>query len=145
MALLQESFVIAGHQLGVDLLHDLQRDTDPDQDRDAGEAQQAEVVAPAAQQLEQQGQLQAQLDQMASEAGRIQQTLGSVADEASSMQANVNGSFEKAQQTLQQRFAGLEKGLTSLSSVLEKLGEQSVVVQQVAAEPERKKRRRGWF
>lgn len=83
------------------------------------------------QQMEQQEQLQAQLDQMASAAEKIQQTLGTVAESTSTMQNDVNGSFAEAQQVLQQRFAGLEKGLNSLSTVLEKLGEQSIVVQQV--------------
>ncbi|MEM7455385.1 MAG: MotA/TolQ/ExbB proton channel family protein [Planctomycetota bacterium] len=37
----------------------------------------------------------------------------------------------KSNRTLQQHFAGLERGLDGLSTVLERLGEQNVVVQQV--------------
>ncbi len=41
-----------------------------------------------------------------------------------------------------QHLSGVEKGLASLGGVLQKLGDGQVVVQQVAAEPARK---RGWF
>lgn len=94
------------------------------------------------QQVDQQTQLQAQLEQMAGAAGEIQAALSTVAQEASTMQSQVNGSFSKAQETLQQRFQGLETGLNSLSTVLNKLGEQNVVVQQVKPEP---KAKGGWF
>ena len=91
------------------------------------------------QQAEQQKQLAAQLEQMASAATQIQATLGTVATQAATMQTSVNGTFSAAQETLQQRFTGLETGLNSLNGVLTKLGEQSVVVQQVAPA------KRGWF
>lgn len=92
---------------------------------------------------EQQKQLAAQLEQMTTAASRIQATLENVASQTATMQSSVNGSFSSAQETLQQRFTGLESGLTSLSNVLTKLGEQSVVVQQVAPPPAPV--RRGWF
>ena len=55
------------------------------------------------------------------------------------MQEDVTKSVSGSSETLQTHFAGLERGLTGLSSVLEDLGKQQVVVQQV--EPER----RGWW
>ena len=93
------------------------------------------------QQLDQQARLQAQLDQMANAAGKIQETLTNLADQAASMQGEVTGSFAGANESLQANFAGLQSGLESLSGVLEKLGDQQVVVQQVAAEPKKS----GWF
>jgi prefoldin subunit 5 len=91
------------------------------------------------QQAEQQRQLTEQLTQMAAAAAKIEATLATVAKQAATMQTSVNGSFSAAQETLQQRFAGLESGLNSLNGVLTKLGEQSIVVQQVAPT------KRGWF
>ena len=91
------------------------------------------------QQAEQQKQLTEQLTQMAAAAGKIEATLATVANQAATMQTSVNGSFSAAQETLQQRFVGLESGLSSLNGVLTKLGEQNVVVQQVAPA------KRGWF
>ena len=95
------------------------------------------------QQLDQQARLQAQLDQMANAADKIQSTLNSLADQAASMQSEVTGSFAGANESLQVNFEGLRSGLESLSDVLNRLGEQQVVVQQVAVEPEPKKS--GWF
>lgn len=95
------------------------------------------------QQAEQQKQLAAQLTQMTEAATKIQATLANVANQTATMQTSVNGSFSNAQETLQQRFTGLETGLSSLSNVLTKLGEQSVVVQQVA--PPAAPAKRGWF
>ena len=95
------------------------------------------------QQEELQKQLQEELHGMATAAARIQQTLADVADQAAAMQSHVNDSFSEAQTTLQERFAGLEHGLNSLSSVLQQLGDQSVVVQQV--QPPKTPVKRGWF
>ncbi|MHC4880020.1 MAG: MotA/TolQ/ExbB proton channel family protein, partial [Planctomycetota bacterium] len=92
------------------------------------------------QQTEQQQLLQAQLDQMAASAAEIQKTLSGVGNQAATMQNDVTGSFAQAQATLQQQFAGLQNGLNSLSAVLQQLGQQQVVVQQV--QPPKK---RGWF
>jgi hypothetical protein len=91
------------------------------------------------QQAEHQKSLQAQLNQMAASAAEIQQTLTTVGSQAATMQNDVTGSFAQAQATLQQQFAGLQQGLNSLSAVLQQLGQQQVVVQQV---PQKK---RGWF
>lgn len=95
------------------------------------------------QQLDQQARLQAQLDQMANAAGKIQASLTDLASQASSMQNDVTGSFAGASESLQENFAGLQRGLASLSGVLERLGDQQVVVQQVASDNEPKKS--GWF
>ena len=69
----------------------------------------------------------------------IQKTLANLNDQAASMQNEVASSVSSSSRELEKHFAGIEKGLSGLSSVLESLGEQQVVVQQV--EPER----RGWF
>jgi hypothetical protein len=101
--------------------------------------QQQQAATLQQQQAEQQKQLTEQLTQMAAAAAKIEATLATVANQAATMQTSVNGSFSAAQETLQQRFAGLESGLSSLNGVLTKLGEQNVVVQQVAPA------KRGWF
>ncbi|NQV25761.1 MAG: MotA/TolQ/ExbB proton channel family protein [Rhodopirellula sp.] len=101
--------------------------------------QQQHAAAMQQQQAEQQKQMKAQLDQMANAATQIQAALATVANQAATMQTTVNGSFSSAQETLQQRFTGLESGLNSLSGVLTRLGEQSVIIQQVAPA------KRGWF
>ncbi|MBI1312391.1 hypothetical protein GC176_13960 [bacterium] len=92
------------------------------------------------QQSEQQKLLQTQLNEMAASATEIQKTLAGVGSQAATMQNDVTGSFAQAQATLQQQFAGLQQGLNSLSSVLQQLGQQQVVVQQVQTP-----RKRGWF
>ncbi|HWL10183.1 MAG TPA: MotA/TolQ/ExbB proton channel family protein [Planctomicrobium sp.] len=98
------------------------------------------------QQEEQQAQLHAQLHHMAEAAAGIQSVLSTVADQTGKMQTDVNGSFGAAQTILQERFKGLEQGLGSLNNVLVKLGEQSIVIQQV---PENgapaKGKKKGWF
>ena len=95
------------------------------------------------QQLDQQARLQAQLDQMANAAEKIQASLTDLASQATSMQNDVTGSFAGATESLQENFAGLQNGLVSLSDVLEKLGDQQVVVQQVTQEVAPQKS--GWF
>ncbi len=95
------------------------------------------------QQVAQQKQLQGQLERTATSAAEIQTTLATVGTQAATMQNDVTGSFSAAQTTLQQQFAGLQQGLNSLNGVLQKLGDQNVVVQQVAALAS--PRKRGWF
>jgi len=97
------------------------------------------------QQSEQQQQLHAHLHQMAEAAAGIQSVLTTVAEEAGKMQTDVNGSFGAAQTILQERFRGLEQGLGSLNDVLVKLGEQSIVIQQVPGAEPLKPQRNGWF
>ena len=83
--------------------------------------------------------LQQQLQEMNTSAVEIQRALADLSGQAASMQSDVATSVSGSTEALQTHFAGLERGLTGLSSVLESLGEKQVVVQQVEAE------RRGWF
>ncbi|MCM2372048.1 MotA/TolQ/ExbB proton channel family protein [Aporhodopirellula aestuarii] len=106
------------------------------------EQQQKHVEVLHQQQLDQQARLQAQLDQMANAADKIQTALTKLADQTESLQNKVNETYSQTGETLTQHLDGVQTGLSSLSSVLNKLGDQQVVVQQVAAAPEAKK---GWF
>ena len=83
--------------------------------------------------------LQRQLQEMNAVAAGIQKSLADLTSQAAAMQSDVTSSVSGSTKTLQTHFAGLERGLTGLSGVLESLGKQQVVVQQVEAE------RRGWF
>ena len=94
------------------------------------------------QQLDQQARLQAQLDQMANAADKIQKTLGDLAEQTAVMQSQMDETFSQTNTGLQEHLAGVQQGLDSLGGVLQKIGDQQVVVQQVAAEPQV---RRGWF
>ena len=102
--------------------------------------QQAHVNQLQKQHTDQQQALQAELTKMSTSAANIQTTLSNVGNQAATMQNNVTGSFSQAQTTSQQQFVGLQQGFNSLSTVLQRLGEQSVVIQQVQAP-----RKRGWF
>ncbi|WP_153556272.1 MotA/TolQ/ExbB proton channel family protein [Roseimaritima sediminicola] len=95
------------------------------------------------QQLDQQARLQAQLDQMANAADKIQQTLNGLAEQTVQLQSAVNDTFSQTGQTLSTHLDGVENGLSRLGTVLSQLGEQQVVIQQVASEPP--SRRGGWF
>ena len=103
--------------------------------------QQKQIALLHQQQRQQQAQLQAQLDQMATSAQEIQSTLTTLADQAGQLQSNVNATFAHTQESLQKHLSGVETGLTSLSAVLEKLGDGQVVVQQIVQEQPK----RGWF
>ncbi|GAA5505317.1 MotA/TolQ/ExbB proton channel family protein [Novipirellula caenicola] len=107
------------------------------------EQQQKHVNVLHEQQLDQQARLQAQLDQMANAADKIQQTLTSLAEQTSTLQTHVNETFSQTNTSLTNHLSGVQTGLASLSGVLERLGDQQVVVQQVAAQPEPS--RNGWF
>ena len=65
--------------------------------------------------------------------------LAMLTEQTASLHQQLAESMTSSTTAVQTNFAGLERGLNSLSSVLGKLGEQQVVVQQV--EPPR----RGWF
>ncbi|SMP50525.1 MotA/TolQ/ExbB proton channel family protein [Neorhodopirellula lusitana] len=93
------------------------------------------------QQLDQQANLQAQLDQMANAADKIQSTLNTLAEQTASMQTQVNDTFAQTHNTLREHLGGVQTGLSSLSQVLENLGEHQVVIQQV----ESNQPRRAWF
>ena len=83
--------------------------------------------------------LERQLEEMNTSAVEIQQALADLSGQAAAMQSDVAKSVSGSTSALETHFAGLERGLAGLSNVLESLGEQQVVVQQVEAE------RRGWF
>jgi hypothetical protein len=83
--------------------------------------------------------LQKQMQEMHTAALGIKQSLADLTAQAAAMQGDVTSSVSGSTEALRGHFAGLEKGLTGLSSVLEDLGRKQVVVQQV--EPQR----RGWF
>jgi hypothetical protein len=55
------------------------------------------------------------------------------------MQKDMSESISGTGQAVQVHFANLEQGLSGLNRVLERLGEQQVIVQQV------ERPRRGWF
>ena len=69
---------------------------------------------------------------------RWMKKLATLASQSESMQSEATASVKGTTQQLEVQFAGLQRGLEQLSGVLEKLGEQQVVVQQV-------ERKRGWF
>ena len=83
--------------------------------------------------------LQKQLQEMNVSAVDIQKALADLSGQAASMQSDVTKSVSGSTEALQTHFAGVERGLTGLSRVLESLGEKQVIVQQVEAP------RRGWF
>jgi len=83
--------------------------------------------------------LQNQLQEMNTVAVGIQKTLADLTMQAAATQNDVTNSVCSSTEALQTHFAGLERGLSGLSGVLEALGKQQVVVQQVESEP------RGWF
>ena len=101
--------------------------------------QQQQLTQFQKQTTDQASQLQSQLDEMNSAALGIQKTLTELNSQAAAMQREVTTSVGSSTSALEKHFGAIESGLSSLSRVLESLGEQQVVVQQV--EPER----RGWF
>ncbi|MFG0261490.1 MAG: hypothetical protein ACF788_03780, partial [Novipirellula sp. JB048] len=105
--------------------------------------QQKHVAVLHEQQLDQQARLQAQLDQMANAADKIQQTLSTLSSQTATLQTQVNDTFSQTHTSLSNHLTGVQSGLSSLSDVLEKLGDQQVVVQQVATAPATS--RGGWF
>ncbi len=102
--------------------------------------QQKHITLMHQQQRKQQSLLQAQLEEMSAAANQIQASLSQLAEQAAAMQSHVNETFSETQTTLQNHLSGVESGLTSLGSVLERLGDGQVLVQQVEPEP-----KRGWF
>jgi hypothetical protein len=88
---------------------------------------------------EQQDEWNSQMTEMGRLANQIQEALAGLGDRAQSIQSDMAESINGTGQALQDHFEGLERGLSSLSGVLEQLGEKQVVVQQV------EKPRRGWF
>ena len=77
-----------------------------------------------------------QLDQLAQQ---VQSTLTDVTTQSQTLQTQVSGSMSESAESLQGYFGDLKRGLETLNEVLEKLGEQNVVVQ--VQQP----KKRGWF
>jgi chromosome segregation ATPase len=90
-------------------------------------------------QEEQMARFQENLQDMTDMAMQLQQTLATLGQQSVAVQSELVDSVNGSAQTLDMHFLGLQRGLESLSGVLERLGEQQVVVQQV--EPPK----RGWF
>lgn len=103
------------------------------------EQQEQQLASFRQQYAEQTSRLQQQLQEMNESAVEIQKALAELSGQAAAMQTDVTKSVSGSTDALQSHFAGLERGLTGLSNVLESLGEKQVVVQQVDAP------RRGWF
>ncbi|MEX0820079.1 MAG: MotA/TolQ/ExbB proton channel family protein [Pirellulaceae bacterium] len=103
------------------------------------EQQEQQLASFKQQYAEHTSRLQQQLEEMNVSAVEIQKALVELSRQAATMQTDVAKSVSGSTDTLQLHFAGLERGLTGLSSVLETLGDKQVVVQQVAPQ------RRGWF
>lgn len=80
-----------------------------------------------------------QMDEMGRLANEINTSLVSLGQQAKAIQGDVTQSIGDTGKVLQGHVAGIERGLNGLNNVLESLGEQQVVIQQV--EPPR----RGWF
>jgi hypothetical protein len=81
----------------------------------------------------------AQLAAMQDVADDLQATLRGLGNHAESIQQQMAASINGTSQAVEEHFAGLERGLSGLNTVLQRLGEQQVVVQQV------EKPRRRWF
>ncbi len=77
--------------------------------------------------------------EMGRQAGEIQETLAGLGTTADAIQKDMAESINGTSQAVQIHFANLERGLSGLNRVLERLGEQQVIVQQV------EKPRRRWF
>jgi len=103
--------------------------------------QQKHVKTLHQQQLDQQGRLQAQLDQMANAADKIQASLSHLADQTEDLQSKVSATYTHTGESLENHLTGVEAGLSSLSNVLTKLGEEQVVIQQVQQDSQKT----GWF
>lgn len=103
------------------------------------ELQEEQLARFQEQSAEHAAQLQQQLQEMGEVAAGIHEKLAELTAQAAATQSDVSESLSGSNEALQTHFAGLERGLNGLSSVLESLGQQQVIVQQV--EPPR----RGWF
>ncbi|WP_050769349.1 MotA/TolQ/ExbB proton channel family protein [Blastopirellula marina] len=84
-------------------------------------------------QEEQRAEMQDQLTQMQEIAAQLQSTLGMVANVAAQSSNQMNANVAASTERLEDYFSGVERGLTGLNEVLSKLGNETVVVQQVEA------------
>lgn len=85
-----------------------------------------------------QSEWKAQMEEMSRVAGQLQDTLTGLGGRAGDIQQQMSKSINGASKAVRDHFAGIERGLSGLNDVLERLGEQQVVIRQV-------KPRRRWF
>ncbi len=105
---------------------------------------QARTVDMQKRQEEQQALMQDQLNQMQEVSAQLQNTLGQLASAAVDSHVKVNETMTDTSERLEKYLGGVEKGLSSLSDVLGKLGNEQVVVQQVET-PAANGSKGGWF
>ncbi|TVS12293.1 MAG: hypothetical protein EA424_22745 [Planctomycetaceae bacterium] len=84
-------------------------------------------------------QYEQRLHELTRVASLMQEGLSTLGDRAHQIQQEMAASINGTGQALEGHFSGIERGLLGLNGVLEKLGEQTVVVQQV------EQPRRNWF
>lgn len=106
---------------------------------------QARTVDMQKRQEEQQALMQDQLNQMQEVSAQLQNTLGQLANAAVDSHVKVNETMTDTSDRLEKYLGGVEKGLTSLSDVLGKLGTEQIVVQQVEAPAANGSNGGGWF
>ncbi len=82
-------------------------------------------------QEEQQTLMQDQLNQMQEVAAQLQSTLGQLASASVDSHIKVNETMTDTSERLEKYLGGVEQGLSGLTEVLNKLGNETVVVQQV--------------
>ncbi|GAA4431289.1 MotA/TolQ/ExbB proton channel family protein [Bremerella cremea] len=91
----------------------------------------AKTVDMQKRQEEQQTLMQDQLNQMQEVAAQLQNTLGQLASAAVDSHIKVNETMTDTSDRLEKYLGGVEQGLSGLAEVLNKLGNETVVVQQV--------------
>jgi hypothetical protein len=79
------------------------------------------------------------LGQMTEAAGEIQKSLALLTQQTVALRAQTQSTINQTNGSLSEHLAGVQKGLAGLNGLLEKLGEQQVVVQQI------EQPKRGWF
>lgn len=84
--------------------------------------------------------LQRWLGQMTDSAVEIQKSLTQLTEQTVALRAKTQSTINQANGSLTDHLAGVQRGLAGLNGVLEKLGENQVVIQQVDPTPKRR-----WF
>jgi hypothetical protein len=78
--------------------------------------------------------------------GAQQQALAQFSDQVGAVASNVQGSLMAVVQATQQSISGLDAGIRSLNAVLAQLGQQQVVIQQIAPQVTTEDgKKKGWF
>ena len=78
--------------------------------------------------------------------GAQQQALAQFSDQVGAVASNVQGSLMAVVQATQQSISGLDAGIRSLNAVLAQLGQQQVVIQQIAPQVSTEDaKKKGWF